>query len=429
MAASLPPMGERARMCVVVPVYNEADSIGATLRSLCDQSDASGPLDPGLYEIVIVDNGSTDATRDIVGSFAATRPEQAVHVIHEPERGVARARRTGMELAVERSLARDREHGADAPFYLVSADADCLVDRCWLAELLRGMDSAEAALGVCDYDYSSEAFARRPRLWSAIERTLRCRRAVWPVFGAFPDGKGFAVEREVYRRTGGIEISYQLKGGRFLPHPSDDWDFGIRTRVGGHEPVYLPASRVEINPRRVDHALDEVIVGRAYGSGGTITMRDIREPAGTARERDLTADEARLAWEFSIKDFTPKNVILPLMLAPSLAGEDRVRAFLTPSLARRLADRAEEMREEMRLIDFLPIHSYKTPSYRLYFEFADEIFERLRATAGPGIGTPPPLPECLESIPKSRFLEFVRYFSEDRESGEAHDYFGNGGVF
>jgi hypothetical protein len=27
------------------------------------------------------------------------------------------------------------------------------------------------------------------------------------------------------------------------------------------------------------------------------------------------------------------------------------------------------------------------------------------------------------------FRDFVRYYCEDRESGEAHNYFGNGGVF
>jgi hypothetical protein len=32
-------------------------------------------------------------------------------------------------------------------------------------------------------------------------------------------------------------------------------------------------------------------------------------------------------------------------------------------------------------------------------------------------------------VPPARFREFVRYYCEDRESGEAHNHFGNGGVF
>jgi hypothetical protein len=294
------------------------------------------------------------------------------------------------------------------------------------------MDEGKAAIGVCNYYYQPAHFAGRPRLWDAIDRTLRCREVTFSLFGGFPDGKGFAVNRETYDRVDGIEISYQLRGGRFLNHLSDDWDFGIRVRASGEELGYVPHSRVEINPRRVDHAIDEVITGRAYGTNGIITMRDIR-PQDEGVERDLSEAEAVQAWEFSIKDFLPKNVILPVLLTPSLLDGDSVIEFFTPGLAARLGHRIAEIKQEMRVLDFVPIHSYKTPSYRLYFEFTNELFARLRATVGPDIGYPPPLPACLQEIRDQgdpvRFRDFVRYYCEDRESGEAHNYFGNGGVF
>lgn len=250
------------------------------------------------------------------------------------------------------------------------------------------------------------------------------------LFGGFPDGKGFAVDRDAYEKVGGIEILYQLQDGCLVNHLSDDWDFGILVRNSGEDITYVPASRVQINPRRVNHAIDEVITGRAYGSDGIIVMRDIRvQDATLDREGDLTEDEAQQAWDFSVKDFTPKNTILPVLLTPSLLDNDAVIQFFGPSLAHRLAHRIAEIKNEMRLIDFAAIHSYKTPSYRLYFEFADELFARLRATVGEDIGYPPPLPACLREVPPERFSEFVRYFCEDRESGEAHNYFGNGGVF
>jgi hypothetical protein len=135
------------------------------------------------------------------------------------------------------------------------------------------------------------------------------------------------------------------------------------------------------------------------------------------------------AWEFSIKDFTPKNTILPVLLTPALLEDDAVIGFFGADLAARLGERIAGIRDEMRVVDFTPIHAYKTPSYRLYLEFADELFACLRKHVGDDIGVPPPLPSCFADVPKERFAEFVRYYCEDRESGEAHNYFGNGGVF
>jgi len=424
------PMRAETRASVIVPVYNEADNIGAVLGSLRDQVDAGQPLDSRTYEVVLVDNNSSDASLAVAREFAAGHPDLTLLVIREPEQGVAPARKAGMEFAAQRSHRRDEQYGSAGPFYLVSADADCRVDRQWLSELLHGMKSTAAAIGVCDYYYPAAAFFHRPRLWDAIQRTLRCRQTAWRVFGGFPDGKGFAVDRDKYERAGGIEISYQVKDGRFHSHLSDDWDFGIKMRASGEEIAYIPGARVEINPRRVDHALDEVITGRAYGSHGIITMRDIRAATREAdRRRDLTPAEAQQAWEFAVKDFTPKNLILPLLLTPSLAARPQVAEFLTSSLARALTQRAAEMMAEMSLASFLPIHSYKIPSYRLYLEFAEELFARLRAAVGDDIGYPPPFPDCFADIPRRRLTEFVRYYCEDRESGEAHNYFGNGGVF
>ncbi|OLF10823.1 glycosyltransferase [Actinophytocola xanthii] len=417
----LTPMDERVRLSVVLPVYNERANLPEVLTSLYEQRG----IDRACYEVVVVDNNSTDGSADVVRRFAREHPDLTVHVVAEQEQGVSCARRTGMRFASVRS--HGRVNGAER-FYLVSADADCRVDPDWLAELFTAMESGKAAIGVCDYYYAPERFADRPRLWDAIIRTLRCRHVTWALFGGFPDGKGFAVDRDVHDRVGGIEIFYQLRDGRFVSHLSDDWDFGIRVRGSGEEITYVPRSRVEINPRRVDHTIEEVIAGRAYGSDGIIVMRDVRPP-GALAGADLTEEEARQAWEFSIKDFTPKNVILPVLLTPSLLDDDAVIEFFTPGLAERLGRRIAEIIDEMRMIDLTPIHSYKTPSYRLYLEFADEIFARLRATVGEDIGYPPPLPPCLADVPPERFAEFVRYYCEDRESGEAHNYFGNGGVF
>ena len=49
---------------VIIPVYNQEMYIGRCLRSLLDQS-----LNKNNYEIIVVNDGSTDKTFDIISGF------------------------------------------------------------------------------------------------------------------------------------------------------------------------------------------------------------------------------------------------------------------------------------------------------------------------------------------------------------------------
>jgi glycosyltransferase involved in cell wall biosynthesis len=72
---------------VIVPAYNAERTLEETLRSAAAQTHA--PL-----EIVIVDDGSTDATRDVARSFCAAEPR--ARLIEQENRGVAAARNVGI---------------------------------------------------------------------------------------------------------------------------------------------------------------------------------------------------------------------------------------------------------------------------------------------------------------------------------------------
>jgi len=409
---------------VIIPVYNEEEAIEQALKALSAQG-----IKKELFEIIIIDNNSTDRTIDKVNKFKLSHSEVNVVIISEKKQGVAWARKSGMDLAVQRSKERDNAFKIVRPFYILSTDADCYVGHCWIEEQINALQSSQAALSVCHYYYPKEHFKSRPNLFYVID--LKARHYVMPMFGGFPDGKGFAVLREKYEKVKGIEIFYQLSQGKFVCHLSDDWDFGIKMRASGEDIIYCPNAQVYTNPRRVDHALSEMINGVAYGQNGVITMCDIRNKQKSIQS-DLTIMEAKLLFDFSIKDFTTKHIILPLLLTPMLLERQAIRDFLSPSLCQKLYLRIVQMTEEMRVKDFTPIHLYKTPCFRLYFEFMDAIFERMRMDIDDGIGYPPILPECLENIKKNEpenYLSYVYYYCEDRESGEAHNYFGNGGVF
>jgi glycosyltransferase involved in cell wall biosynthesis len=83
----LPGGGEPGLVSVVIPTYNRAHLIGAAIDSVLAQSYKS-------VEIIIVDDGSRDNTRDIVAAYG-----HPVRYVHQENGGVAAARNTGFRHA------------------------------------------------------------------------------------------------------------------------------------------------------------------------------------------------------------------------------------------------------------------------------------------------------------------------------------------
>ncbi len=78
-------------LSIVVPAYDEEDRIGETLRSMADHLDASGRV----AEVIVVDDGSTDRTVEIVASHGEAF--DALRVLRMREnRGKGSAVRAGM---------------------------------------------------------------------------------------------------------------------------------------------------------------------------------------------------------------------------------------------------------------------------------------------------------------------------------------------
>lgn len=104
-----------ARLAVVVPAWQEARGIGATLRALRDQHDTD-------FDLVVVDNGSSDGTPDLVQDFAREWGLDRWRVVHEPVKGTGAAADTGMRAAI-----------ADGATLLARTDADCVPGPGWTA--------------------------------------------------------------------------------------------------------------------------------------------------------------------------------------------------------------------------------------------------------------------------------------------------------
>ena len=83
----------RPNISVVIPLHNKQAHILATIQSVLAQS-----LQP--LEIIVVDDGSTDQSAELIQTQLATNPDyQRVRLIQQANGGVAKARNVGIEAA------------------------------------------------------------------------------------------------------------------------------------------------------------------------------------------------------------------------------------------------------------------------------------------------------------------------------------------
>lgn len=131
------------RVSVIIPCYNEERELSTCLTSLQQQTVAP-------YEIIVVDNNSTDSTAAIAKSFGAK-------VVVEPRQGISYARDAGFDAATGDVIAR--------------IDADSVADSHWVENIQQHMaaDNDLVALGGDSYWY--ELRKAKP-LTIALQRQL-----------------------------------------------------------------------------------------------------------------------------------------------------------------------------------------------------------------------------------------------------------------
>jgi glycosyltransferase involved in cell wall biosynthesis len=119
----------RPRMTFFFPAYNEEANVAETVRRALDEI---GPLVDGSLEVLIVDDGSTDATPQIADRLAAADGRVRVH--HQANRGYGGALRAGF---------------AGARGELIGfSDGDLQFDLREMDRLLRRLDDPERPVDV-----------------------------------------------------------------------------------------------------------------------------------------------------------------------------------------------------------------------------------------------------------------------------------------
>lgn len=77
---------------VIIPVYNAGSSILKCLNSVKQQTE-------GIFEIVIINDGSTDNSSKLIGYFIENNPQIKIVLINQKNIGVSKARNAGLKVA------------------------------------------------------------------------------------------------------------------------------------------------------------------------------------------------------------------------------------------------------------------------------------------------------------------------------------------
>lgn len=226
---------------VVIPVRNRAELVGRTLDSLAAQT-----LAPD--KVILVDNNSTDATRQVLEQWAAGR--RNVEVIGCATPGAAAARNAGLALV-------------RTP-YVMFFDSDDIMPPRHLEQIAAALEAeGRPELGVFGAEIVNLDGSRSPKPFRRGDLMAN------HIFHALLATQRYAVSTELIRRAGGWNDSL---GGW------DDLELGVR----------LLAQR----PRTVHIALERPV--EIHAQADSITGTDFASKAGQW-ERALDCMEAALS--------------------------------------------------------------------------------------------------------------------------------------
>jgi GT2 family glycosyltransferase len=201
------------RVSVVVCNYNGGATLEETLRSLLD-------LDYPDFEVIYLDDGSTDRSLDVARRF-----DGRLRIVRQENRGLSLARNVGAQAATGEIVAY--------------TDSDAFADRDWLRHLVRTLESgAFVACGGPSLAPASDGRTARFIAVSPGNPTVVLRDNVEADHIA---GVNMAFRREALLAIGGFDPVHTRAG--------DDVDIGWRLQDAGMRLGFCPAAIVWHHPR------------------------------------------------------------------------------------------------------------------------------------------------------------------------------------
>lgn len=179
------------QLSFVIPAYNEERYLGGCLESILEQTRNF----PGITEIIVVNNASTDNTRQVALSYPGVR------VVDEPRKGLTWARQAGFAASTGEIIA--------------NVDSDCRLTPGWLARVLRAFDSEPALAAFSGplvyYDLTPQQRVLVEVFYGVAFLTYLINRHVLRV-GSMVQGGNFVLSRSALQAIGGFNTTINFYG-------------------------------------------------------------------------------------------------------------------------------------------------------------------------------------------------------------------------
>lgn len=191
------------KVSIVVPAYNEEEMLPACLESIQNAVAHSG-LGEGEWEIIVVNNASTDRTREVALAIPGVR------VVDEQRKGLTRAKQAGFMAARGELIAHP--------------DADTLMPPQWLRLALEEFARSPKLVGLSGpYIYYEDSQLSRLITWSWLGAGFLLHIFLRDILrvGAMMQGGNYIVRREALEKVGGYDTTIEFYGE----------DFDIATRL------------------------------------------------------------------------------------------------------------------------------------------------------------------------------------------------------
>ena len=220
----------------VVPAFNEEAYLGDCLQSILQQTRAM----QDSIEIIVVNNASTDGTREIALSFPGVR------VVDEPRKGLTFARQAGF-LASSGSL-------------IANVDSDSRLTPGWTERVLKAFQANPQLAGFSGpfiyYDLTPQQ-RRLVKVFYFMGWVTHVANKHILRVGAMMQGGNFVVSRAALEQVGGFDVHISFYGedtdiARRLNAVGDvDFNFDLKmyssARRLKHEGMFTMAGRYAIN--------------------------------------------------------------------------------------------------------------------------------------------------------------------------------------